>query len=208
MSMDLPGVAPLAATRVAALLRCNGNAMIADNLARVHERIASACARAGRPVQSVTLLVVGKSQDAAALRETFAAGERRFGENYVQEALDKIGQLADLVERFLHVVLAETTLAGGECLAQRGGVLALAHDKQRDALHGAPGAGTSACNAFVHAGEVVCDHCVTVAPQERRDPCRREPAPLPEDPWTSLNCWRFPSRTRPPTCTFPQACRR
>jgi hypothetical protein len=70
--------------------------MIADNLARVHERIASACARAGRPVQSVTLLVVGKSQGAAALREAFGAGERRFGENYVQEALAKIGQLADL----------------------------------------------------------------------------------------------------------------
>jgi len=70
--------------------------MIADNLARVHERIASACARAGRPVQSVTLLVVGKSQGAAALREACAAGERRFGENYVQEALDKIEQLADL----------------------------------------------------------------------------------------------------------------
>ena len=70
--------------------------MIADNLARVHERIASACARADRPVQSVTLLVVGKSQGAAALRQAFAAGERRFGENYVQEALDKIEQLADL----------------------------------------------------------------------------------------------------------------
>jgi hypothetical protein len=73
--------------------------MIADNLARVHERIASACARAGRPVQSVTLLVVGKSQDAAALRAAFAGGECRFGENYVQEGLDKIGQLADLRSR-------------------------------------------------------------------------------------------------------------
>jgi hypothetical protein len=70
--------------------------MIADNLARVHERIASACSRAGRPVQSVTLLVVGKSHPAAALREAVAAGERRFGENYVQEALDKGEALVDL----------------------------------------------------------------------------------------------------------------
>jgi PLP dependent protein len=70
--------------------------MIADNLARVHERIASACSRAGRPVQSVTLLVVGKSQPAESLREAVVAGERRFGENYVQEGLEKSGLLADL----------------------------------------------------------------------------------------------------------------
>ena len=70
--------------------------MIADNLARVNERIASACARAGRPVQSVTLLVVSKTHAAGAVREAFAAGARRFGENYVQEGLDKIDLLADL----------------------------------------------------------------------------------------------------------------
>jgi pyridoxal phosphate enzyme (YggS family) len=70
--------------------------MIADNLARVHERIASACSRAGRPVQSVTLLVVGKSHPAGALREAAVAGERSFGENYVQEALEKGEALADL----------------------------------------------------------------------------------------------------------------
>jgi hypothetical protein len=70
--------------------------MIADNLARVHERIASACARAGRPVQSVTLLVVSKTHPAGAVREAVAAGERKFGENYVQEGLEKIDLLADL----------------------------------------------------------------------------------------------------------------
>ena len=59
----------------------NGNAMIADKLARVHERIASACAGAGRPVQSVTLLVVSKTFGPEAVREAHAAGERRFGEN-------------------------------------------------------------------------------------------------------------------------------
>jgi len=70
--------------------------MIADNLAQVHERIASACARAGRPVQSVTLLCVSKTFDAEAVREACAAGERRFGENYVQEAAAKIDALGDL----------------------------------------------------------------------------------------------------------------
>ena len=72
--------------------------MIADNLLRVHERIASACTHAGRPVQSVTLLVVSKTFPAAAVREAVTTGERCFGENYVQEGLDKIGQLADIRE--------------------------------------------------------------------------------------------------------------
>ena len=70
--------------------------MIADNLALVNERIASACARAGRPVQSVTLLVVSKTHAAGAVREAAAAGAHRFGENYVQEGLDKIESLAEL----------------------------------------------------------------------------------------------------------------
>lgn len=73
--------------------------MIADNLARVHERIASACARAGRPVQSVTLLVVSKTQPDSSIRAAHLAGERRFGENYVQEGLRKIDALADLRDR-------------------------------------------------------------------------------------------------------------
>ncbi len=70
--------------------------MIADKLAQVHRRIASACAGAGRPVQSVTLLVVSKTFAAAAVREAFVAGERRFGENHVQEGVDKIEALAGL----------------------------------------------------------------------------------------------------------------
>ena len=70
--------------------------MIADNLARVHERIAGACASAHRPVQSVTLLAVSKTFSAADVREAFAASQRRFGENYVQEGIDKMSALADL----------------------------------------------------------------------------------------------------------------
>jgi pyridoxal phosphate enzyme (YggS family) len=70
--------------------------MIADKLAAVQERIASACAAARRPVQSVTLLAVSKTFPAAAVAEAHAAGQRRFGENYVQEALDKMAALAEL----------------------------------------------------------------------------------------------------------------
>ena len=70
--------------------------IIADNLAAVRSRMARACASAARPVQSVTLLVVSKTFPAAAVREAFAAGERCFGENYIQEGVEKITQLADL----------------------------------------------------------------------------------------------------------------
>jgi pyridoxal phosphate enzyme (YggS family) len=71
-------------------------ATIAANIQQVHERIARACAAAQRPVQSVTLLSVSKTFSAEAVREAFAAGERCFGENYVQEGVDKIAALADL----------------------------------------------------------------------------------------------------------------
>ena len=69
---------------------------VADNLRDVQRRIAAACASAGRPVQAVTLLAVSKTQGPDAVRQACAAGQRGFGENYVQEALDKIAALADL----------------------------------------------------------------------------------------------------------------
>jgi len=71
-------------------------ATIAANIQQVRERIARACAAAQRPVQSVTLLTVSKTFSADAVREAFDVGERRFGENYVQEGVDKIAALADL----------------------------------------------------------------------------------------------------------------
>ena len=74
-------------------------ATIEHNLHEVRRRIASACAAAARPEQSVTLLVVGKTFPAADLRAAFEAGARCFGENYVAEALDKISVLADLRDR-------------------------------------------------------------------------------------------------------------
>ena len=71
-------------------------ASIEAKLQQVRHHIADACARAQRPVQSVTLLAVGKTFGADALRAAHAAGQRAFGENYVQEALAKIDALADL----------------------------------------------------------------------------------------------------------------
>jgi PLP dependent protein len=71
-------------------------AMIADKLQQVRARIERACVDAGRPVESVTLLAVSKRVAAQAVREALTAGIHRFGENHVQEGIEKIATLADL----------------------------------------------------------------------------------------------------------------
>jgi pyridoxal phosphate enzyme (YggS family) len=67
---------------------------IAENLARVRQRIARACEEAGRSPEHVTLLAVSKTCPAGDVAAALAAGQHAFGENYVQEALDKIHALA------------------------------------------------------------------------------------------------------------------
>ena len=80
---------------------------IGSNLQEVKRRIAAACAQCGRDANIVTrgtapgepgivLLAVSKTFGTEAVREAFAAGQRAFGENYVQEALAKIDALVDL----------------------------------------------------------------------------------------------------------------
>ena len=71
-------------------------ATISDNIQQVRARIAAACAVAQRPVQSVTLLAVSKTVGATVVRDAWSAGQRAFGENYVQEAIDKMDTMADL----------------------------------------------------------------------------------------------------------------
>lgn len=68
---------------------------IADKLQQTHARIEAACRAAGRAPGSVQLLAVSKTFPAAAVREAFNAGQTSFGENYVQEALQKITDLAE-----------------------------------------------------------------------------------------------------------------
>jgi pyridoxal phosphate enzyme (YggS family) len=69
---------------------------IAENLRSVRARIARAEAIADRVPGCVRLLAVSKTQPAAAVRAACAAGQAAFGENYVQEGLEKITALADL----------------------------------------------------------------------------------------------------------------
>lgn len=63
---------------------------------QVLARIAAALAAAGRPADSCALLAVSKTFPAEAVRELYAAGQRAFGENYVQELADKAATLHDL----------------------------------------------------------------------------------------------------------------
>src|SRR4029453_14153416 len=64
-------------------------------------RVAGGQPRTGRPAESVTLVAVSKTFPASAVREAFLAGVADFGENKVQEAEGKVGELADLREQGL-----------------------------------------------------------------------------------------------------------
>lgn len=67
---------------------------IAANLQAVKERIAAAALAAGRPPEDIGLLAVSKTWPAEAVLEAAAAGQRAFGENYVQEGVDKVAAVA------------------------------------------------------------------------------------------------------------------
>lgn len=67
--------------------------MVRENLNTVQEKIRRACERAGRPPEDVTLIAVSKTKPVEMIQEAYEAGIRDFGENKVQELMDKIPQL-------------------------------------------------------------------------------------------------------------------
>ncbi len=67
--------------------------MIRDNMKHVQEQIEAACLKSGRDVAEVTLIAVSKTKPVELLKEAYDAGARDFGENKVQELLDKIPQM-------------------------------------------------------------------------------------------------------------------
>ncbi|SHI09969.1 YggS family pyridoxal phosphate-dependent enzyme [Ferrimonas marina] len=69
---------------------------ISERIQQAQNRIQQATAEAKRPEGSVTLLAVSKTKPAEMVREAHQAGLSHFGENYLQDALDKMAQLADL----------------------------------------------------------------------------------------------------------------
>ncbi|RMF19642.1 MAG: YggS family pyridoxal phosphate-dependent enzyme [Gammaproteobacteria bacterium] len=89
---------------------------IADNIVFVTRRIQKATADAGRPAGSVTLLAVSKTRPAEDIRAAYEAGLTHFGENYLQEALDKQARLTDLplVWHFIGPIQSNKTRAIAE----------------------------------------------------------------------------------------------
>ncbi|WP_148861518.1 YggS family pyridoxal phosphate-dependent enzyme [Marinobacter fonticola] len=77
---------------------------IADNIGGVTRRIQKATKAANRPENSVRLLAVSKRKPAGDVRSAAAAGQRAFGENYVQEALEKMAALADIPRLEWHFI--------------------------------------------------------------------------------------------------------
>ncbi|SFM02112.1 YggS family pyridoxal phosphate-dependent enzyme [Marinobacter zhejiangensis] len=77
---------------------------IADNIESVTRRIQKATIDAGRDAGSVKLLAVSKTRPADDISTAALAGQLAFGENYLQEALDKIGQLTDIPELEWHFI--------------------------------------------------------------------------------------------------------
>ena len=77
---------------------------IADNIARIQERIHAAAVRAGRDPRDVTLMAVSKTFPAESIREAHAAGLRAFGENRVQEFAGKAFQARALEDARFHLI--------------------------------------------------------------------------------------------------------
>lgn len=78
---------------------------IAANLAAVQARVAAAARQAGRNPEDINLIAVSKTHGADAVRQALAAGQRRFGENRVQEAAAKFPELrAEGAELELHLI--------------------------------------------------------------------------------------------------------
>lgn len=82
---------------------------ITEQLAQLRARIEGAARKAGRDPAAVRLLAVSKRQPVSRIREAVSAGLTDFGENYPQEALDKIDQLPDLCWHYIGQIQSNKT---------------------------------------------------------------------------------------------------
>jgi pyridoxal phosphate enzyme (YggS family) len=80
------------------------NDTIAERLAKVTARLQHAALAAGRSADAVRLVAVSKTQAPEALAQAYALGQRAFGENYLQEALDKQASLKHLTDIEWHFI--------------------------------------------------------------------------------------------------------
>ena len=75
---------------------------VEENLKHIKERMAAACARAGRDPKEVTLIAVSKTKPVSMMMEAYGTGIRDFGENKVQELLEKKPQMPE--DTRLHLI--------------------------------------------------------------------------------------------------------
>lgn len=85
---------------------------IKDNLATINLQILNACDKAERSISQVTLLAVSKTKTSAMIEQAYLAGQREFGESYIQEAVEKIAnlqKLSDIVWHFIGPIQSNKT---------------------------------------------------------------------------------------------------
>jgi len=80
------------------------HSVITEHIAKVHQQVEQACLKFGRNPSEVKVLAVSKTQPAEAIRLAASTGQQAFGENYLQEALQKQQDLADLPELEWHFI--------------------------------------------------------------------------------------------------------
>ncbi|WP_027848308.1 YggS family pyridoxal phosphate-dependent enzyme [Marinospirillum minutulum] len=80
------------------------HSVITEHIAKVRQQVEQACHKFGRNPSEVKVLAVSKTQPAEAIRVAAATGQQAFGENYLQEALQKQQELADLPELEWHFI--------------------------------------------------------------------------------------------------------
>lgn len=85
---------------------------ITENLQLVRQRIDAAAAAVGRDPEEIRLLAVSKTHSATAVLEAHAAGQRHFGENYVQEALEKMERVGERDVRWHFIGRLQTNKTG------------------------------------------------------------------------------------------------
>jgi pyridoxal phosphate enzyme (YggS family) len=77
---------------------------IKDNLTKINLQILNACQQAERSTSELTLLAVSKTKSSAMIEQAYVAGQREFGESYIQEAVEKIADLQALPDVVWHFI--------------------------------------------------------------------------------------------------------
>lgn len=84
-------------------------ALLSQNFEKVQKRIQNACIKANRPFESVQLLAVSKTKPIESVNAIADLGQSAFGENYVQESLEKIAKRSDLEWHFIGPIQSNKT---------------------------------------------------------------------------------------------------